>query len=84
MIGNETQEEIHHIIKLTFNSQVMGNLVKSSFKFVIMEDIITKIQIFFFTVESCEVNIMILLITSYLIPEKEKDMMNFSSLKILA
>ena len=40
MIDNPTQEEIHHIVELTFNSQVMGNLVKSSFKFVIMEVVI--------------------------------------------
>ena len=40
MIGKATQEEIHHILKLTFNSLAMDNLVKLSFKFDIMEEVI--------------------------------------------
>ena len=39
MIGNPTQEEIPHTVKLAFNSPVMGKVAQSSFKFVIMEEV---------------------------------------------
>ena len=67
MIGKATQEEKHHILKFTFNSLAMDNLVKLSFKFDIMEvNIIIHHYVFSSIAESFEVNTLTLLITSYL------------------